>query len=346
MTFTVGVEEELLLVTPDGERLAGNGAEVIAAMGFDPALAGPEAHAAEVELRSPPSAGAEDAVRALAAARDRALGTGAALMGAGLHPTAPWGEAALSGGERYAAVEETMRGLIRRTPECALHVHVGMPGPEEVIAACNGLREHLPLLIALAANSPWWSGTDSGLASARWAVVRSYPRRGVPRVFRDAADYEETIAAFLAAGDLTDATFAWWDIRPHPVLGTVEVREMDAQSSLDAVAGLAALTRGLARAAVERPVIEHSHGEAIAESCFRAARDGMQARLHHEGRLRPVAEIAVAALARAGDDPALEAVERLIAVGNGADRRRAVHARQGTEAMLADLVAETAAAAG
>jgi len=343
VSFTVGIEEELLLVTPDGSGLRDDAPEVVAAMGAEPSAAGPEAHAAVVELRSPPSERAEDAASALAACRRSAVDAGATLMGVGLHPTAPWGDAALNGGERYASVGETMRGLITRTPECALHVHVGMPGPEEAIVACNGLREHLPLLIALAGNSPWWDGTDSGLASARWAVVRSYPRRGVPRVFRDRADYDETVAAFLAAGDLDDPTFAWWDIRPHPVLGTVEVREMDVQSSLGATAGIAALVRGLARAAVERPAAEHQPPEAIAESCFRAARDGVGARLLHDGALRPVAEIAAAAMALAGDDPALEGIERILAEGNGADRRRAAHAGAGTEGMLADLVAETAA---
>jgi glutamate---cysteine ligase / carboxylate-amine ligase len=266
-------------------------------------------------------------------------------MGAGLHPTAEFGDAQLVDLPRYATVDETMRGLIRRTPECALHVHVGMPGPEEAIRACNGVRRHLPLLIGLAANSPWWFGQDSELASARWAIVRSYPTRGVPRAFRDFADYLETVESYLAAAGHDDPTFAWWDVRPHPRLGTVEVREMDAQSSLDDIAGLAALVRGLAIAAVEEPGADDLPTEAISESCFRAARDGLDATLWHDGALRPLAEVARAAIGVAAPHTPggeLDAIERILRGGNGAHRRRAAHARGGMAAMLAELVEETA----
>jgi len=206
--FTVGVEEELLLVSPDGARLAHDAEQVLARLDLAPDAAGHEAFASEVELRSPPSPDATSAAETLAAGRRAAAAAGATLLGVGLHPTASFGDARLVDLPRYATVDETMRGLIRRTPECALHVHVGMPGPEEAIRACNGLRRHLPLLIALTANSPWWFGHDSELASARWAIVRSYPTRGVPRAFRDFADYEETVSAYLAAADHDDPTFA------------------------------------------------------------------------------------------------------------------------------------------
>ena len=104
-------------------------------------------------------------------------------MGVGLHPTATWGASDTVDKPRYHEVARSMRDLFGRTPEAALHVHVGMPDPETTIRVFNGLRRHLPLLIGLAANSPWWFGHDSGLASARWAVVRSYPGRGIPPAF-------------------------------------------------------------------------------------------------------------------------------------------------------------------
>jgi carboxylate-amine ligase len=344
--FTVGIEEELLLVTPGGERIVHEAEAVLGRMGLAPERAGPEAFAAEIELRSPPAADAAEAALSLAEGRRAAVAAGATLMGAGVHPGAEWGDTRIVDLPRYASVDATMRGLMRRTPECAQHVHIGMPGPEEAVRACNGLRRHLPLLIGLAANSPWWFGTDSGLASARWALVRQYPTRGLPREFRDFADYEETIAAYLQAADRDDPTFAWWDVRPHARLGTVEVREMDAQSCLSATAALGALIAGLARAAVESPSGPGPPTEAIAESCFRAARDGLQATLLHDGALRPLPELARAALevARAhGAGDALEGIEGILRDGNGADRRRRDHAAGGMEAMLRGLVAETAA---
>ena len=344
-TYTVGIEEELFLVSEDGARLVNDAARVLAGMDLSESAAGHEAFAAEIELRSAPSATGGEAAEQLAHARRAAARAGATLMGAGLHPTAEFGDAQLVDLPRYATVDETMRGLIRRTPEGALHVHVGMPGPEEAIRACNALRAHLPVLIGLAANSPWWFGADSGLASARWATVRSYPTRGVPRAFADFADYEETVAAYLAASGHDDPTFAWWDLRPHPKLGTVEIREMDAQSSLGAVAGIGELVRGLVIAAIEDDAPDDPPAEAIAESCFRAARDGLDATLFDGDALRPLPELAHATLATAAphaDEAALEEVERILRDGNGASRRRAALAHGGVDAMLAELVDETA----
>jgi carboxylate-amine ligase len=230
-----------------------------------------------------------------------------------------------------------MRDVFGRTPEAALHVHVGMPDPETAIRVFNGLRRHLPLLIGLSANSPWWFGRDSGLASARWALVRSYPGRGVPPAFADWGDYVEHLERLAATGGPPDYTLVWWDIRPHPRLGTVEVRELDAQSSLDAVAAVAALVQALARREAEAPSGDLPSAEAIAWSCFRAARDGLDAEVLHEGRLVPLREAARDAAATVS----VEEVEGLLASGGGAARRRAAHARGGMEAMLAELVAET-----
>jgi carboxylate-amine ligase len=220
-----------------------------------------------------------------------------------------------------------------------------MPDPESAIRAFNALRLELPLLLGLAANSPWWFGRDSGMASARSAIVRAYPGRGVPPAFRSFDHYEQTLADTAAGGGPADYTLLWWDLRPHPRLGTVEVREMDAQSRLSDVEGLAALVQGLARRAVEAPAAEPVPSDALAWSAFRAARDGLDAEILHDGRLVPLREAGarVAAALRPECGEALEGLERLLAEGGGAERRRAAHRRAGTEAMLAELVEETAA---
>src|SRR3989442_15615247 len=120
---------------------------------------------------------------------------------------------------------------------------------------------------------------------------RAYPRAEVPPSFRYWADYEETVAAVLAAGQVPDYTFLWWDIRPHPKLGTVETRVMDAQSSLRDVEALASLVHGIACNAGENGAPEPSAREALAESAFRATRDGVGAELWSDGRIRPIAEL-------------------------------------------------------
>jgi carboxylate-amine ligase len=356
--FLVGVEEELLIVDPRTHQLAAQADALLGALSAGADRAGHEAYAAEVELRSSPCRDAGEAAAQLAQLRAQAPRAGLALMGAGVHPTAAWGDAPLVGTERYVQVGRMMRGLIRRTPECALHVHVAMPDPEAAIRAYNGLREHLPVLVALSANSPWWFGSDSGLASARHALVRSYPRRGVPNRMRDFEHYRETVAAVMAAGDLPDYTWVWWDVRLHPRLGTVEVREMDAQSRVSDVAGLAALVQGLACHAAQLPDGGRRPSgdggplatEAIAESCFRACRDGLEASVFDGQRLRPMRDLADAAIELArpyardlGGDAALDGLGDVLDHGGGAARQRAAHRRGGVEAMLQTLVQETLA---
>jgi carboxylate-amine ligase len=344
--FTVGVEEELFLVDGTTHALVNDAARVLGAVERSGDWeADHEAFASEVELRSTPAATPGDATARLGAARAAVLAAGATPMGCGLHPTADFGDVELVRSERYARVEDSMRGLIRRTPECALHVHVGISDVDTAVRVFNGLREWLPLLEALAANSPWWHGWDSGMASARAAVVRAYPGRGIPRALRDAEDYEAALAATVAGGGPSDTTLIWWAVRLQPRLGTVEVRELDTQSRLDDVTALVALVQALARREAEF-AREPAPSEAIAWSAFHAARDGLEAEVLVEGRLVPISEAARLALAAARphspEQEALDEVERLLREGGGADRRRTDHRRGGTKAMLEGVVAETA----
>ena len=348
--LTLGIEEELLLVDPETHALAHVAEQVIGAVELPETLAAHEAFAAEIELRSPVCGNAGEAAGALARARQAARAAGATLMAVGLHPTAQWGNVRLTDKERYRVLDDTMRSLIRRTPECALHVHVGAPDPESAIHVLNGMRPYLPLLQGLGANSPWWFGADSGLASARFSIVRAYPRRGVPRFFASWDDYAETARSIGAAGEFDDYTWIWWDVRAHPKLGTVEVREVDVQASLEDTAAIAALVHALAARALESPPRDGLPAEAIAESSFRASRDGLDATILHDGRLHPLREVARATVAdvsgyarEAGSGDALEGIERIVRDGGGAARRRDAARRGGPDEMLAELVADTEA---
>ena len=123
-----------------------------------------------------------------------------------------------------------MRELARREPTFALHVHVAVPDAEIAVRACNAMRAHLPVLLALSANSPFWQGRDSGLASARTPVFQAFPRTGIPREFATYAEYVEAIDVLMRCGAIPEPTFIWWDVRLQPRFGTLEVRIMDAQT--------------------------------------------------------------------------------------------------------------------
>jgi carboxylate-amine ligase len=341
--FQLGVEEELLLVHPDSLALDPATERVLEEVSFaDGRLKGEISHGM-IELVTDVVPTAQDAVASLSHLRDEIQRTGVALLGSGLHPSAPLGAAVHRAGERYAQIGVDTRGLLRLTPHCGLHVHVGMPDPETAIKACNGMHRWIPLLQALSANSPFWYGRDSGLASARTVIAYSMPRSrsGIPRTFQDYADYVAATRRICGAADVRDYTMIWWDVRPHPRLGTLEVRCLDAQTSLDDVAGLAALTHCLAIHEANAPRPSPPLPELLAEASFCALRDGTAACFEFDGRRRQTREIARHALRIArsvatdlGAAPPLDGVERILANGNGADRQRAAWTAGGMPAVL------------
>lgn len=331
--FALGVEEELLLVDSATHALAHTSSEVIPRVGEG---AKHDLYEAQLELVSSPASDAAAAVAELGSLRARVAEAGGTLIGAGIHPAAAFGDVQIVDAERYERELRNLRGIVQRTPDCALHVHIGMPDRDTAIRVYNGLREQLPLLVALSGNSAYWHGIDSGFDCTRMVLRRAYPRTEVPPSFADWEDYERTVAAVLEAGQVADYTFLWWDVRPHPKLGTVELRVMDAQASLAAVEALADLVHGLALHFAEAAAVEPTPRAALAESAFRATRDGLRAELWSRGELRPVSALAEEAVTLAGRG---DAVLELARTGNGADRQRASFARGGMEAVLADLVA-------
>jgi glutamate---cysteine ligase / carboxylate-amine ligase len=341
--FLVGLEEELLLVDPDTLALAHIAPEVLPGTSLPRERIDHEAFLAEIEVRSEPCGSVAEAVDQLAEGRSAARAAGATLIAAGLHPDAELFDVRLVESERYERVERQMRGLIKRTPECALHVHVGMPDPSAAVAAMNGLRDLLPLLHGLGANSPFWFGGDSGMASSRAAVIRAYPGRGIPPVLHSWDDYLAALDAVRAGGGPTDHTMVWWDARPQPRLGTVELRELDVQTDLESAAAISALARAIARRAVEDPPASPAPEQALHWSSFRAARDGLDAEIYFEGAAHPLRDVAARVIAGVdGADPELEGVKRIVRDGNGADRQRAAHQRGGMPGLLRYLTDVTA----
>jgi carboxylate-amine ligase len=262
---------------------------------------------------------------------------------AGTYPLARTDEIRVSGAARYGRVTASMRMLTRREPTMALHVHIGVPEPEDAVRLLNGLREVVPVLLALSANSPFSQGRDSGFASARTVIFQGFPRTGTARRFADYTDYVEAVDPLIASGALPDPSFLWWDVRLQPTLGTVEVRVMDAQSSVADSAPLIALVQSLAPLMLEsEPPNGATAPEILAENRFLAARDGLQAKLIDpvKRELVPITTIVDALLERRrpyaaalGCPAELDQIRRL-AAANGADRQRA----QARETGPVDLV--------
>jgi carboxylate-amine ligase len=300
------------------------------------------------ELATPVCTDAGGAVESLGALRGEVVRRGpVALLGSGLHPTLEFGDVRHRSGDHYERVSRNTRSLLRQATFCGVHVHVGMPDRETTIAAFNGMRKWIPLLQALSANSPFWHGRDSGLASSRTVVCHSVPRTRLPRAFRDWDDYAGTIGELCRVGGVSPAA-VWWDMRPHPTLPTLEIRALDSQSSLSDLAGIVALVHALV---CHEALVRDEDGppaEILEEATFRALRDGIDAELSLGGPIRSVRDHAHHALDLAsgyasalGATAQLAEAERLVVEGNGAVRQRRAFERGGMRAVLEQLRDET-----
>jgi carboxylate-amine ligase len=353
--YTIGVEEEVLLLERADFSLAQRSEHVLARLSDGlSAHTSLETHAAVIELFTGVHEDVAEAVSELEALRTR-LATEVGAMGltavsAGTYPLA-CPEVRVSGSRRYRAIAESMRSLARREPTLALHVHVGVPDPEDAVRLLNGLRAVVPLLVALSANSPFSHGRDTGFASARTVIFQGFPRTGPPRRFADYADYVAAVDGLIAPGAVPDPSFLWWDVRLQPALGTVELRAMDAQTTIPDTAALVALVRSLARLELEgSPAAGTVSPEVLAENRFLAARDGLDARLIDPagGRLVPARALLDTLVARCRADAdssaalGLDHVMRL-AIANGAARQRAVAGDQGLAGLVSTLAQRFAA---
>lgn len=243
--WTIGVEEELMLLDPAGELtpLAGLALE---AVGGDPRFKR-ELPATQLEIVLPPTRTVAETVAALAAARADLADAAAGRFlpaGTGTHPTAP-PAGPLNDGERYATIAREYGLIAARQQLGALQVHVAPGSAERGLAVYNALRGHLPEIAALAANSPYHDGRDTGMASFRPKVAEGLPRQGVPPALSGWEEYAEALAWTTRAGALGPGMW-WWELRPHPALGTLELRVPDTQTTVAEAAGVIAFAQCLA----------------------------------------------------------------------------------------------------
>jgi glutamate---cysteine ligase / carboxylate-amine ligase len=334
--YTLGAEEEVMLLDPSRWLLAQPADRVVAGLSrqLSPHTSS-ETGAAVLELATgihPDVGGVASELASLRTRLRRELNAmGMTVAAAGTHPLAVSSQAQALGSARYSAPGAGIRPLARREPTMALGVHIGVPDPEDAVRVLNGLRRNVPILLALSANSPFWQGRDAGFASSRTASLGAFPRTGLPRQFSCYVDYVDALEETVSLRSVPKPSVVWWDIRLQPLLGTVEVRVMDAQSTVGEVAPLLALIQSLARLELEGEASLLAPGaEVLEQNRFLASRDGMTAELIDEraGRPVPVREMLEALLAEArpharqlGCAEALEGV-RGLAAANGADRQR------------------------
>jgi glutamate---cysteine ligase / carboxylate-amine ligase len=350
--FTIGIEEELMLVDPETLDLAQGIEAILEDCGESLATSvKPELLQAVLEIATEPCATVAEAGAQLAELRGRvsqaAERNGMLLGAAGTHPTARWEEQLVVDRPRYRELIEDLGWIARQELIFGTHVHVGIPGADRAIYVADGLRRHIPLLLALSCNSPFWCGEDTGMMSARTPIFRHFPRVGIPPHYGSWEIYSGRVDLMVEAGAIEDYTYIWWDVRPHPNLGTVEIRVFDQQTLVEDTVALAALAISLAHRYVanfdaEKPLIEVPT-ELIDDNKVRAALRGLDGELVDFPRPRqaPTAEIARETIAEIASDAEelgcakeLAGLERLIAGGGEAKRQLAEHEKGGMEAVV------------
>ncbi len=300
--WSLGLEEELMLVRDDTLLLEPRAAEVIdaaAALELE-GEAKKELFASVLELTTGICDGAAQAGERLGALRE-AVGTlarerGLLLVATGTHPVSRPEEQPIADEERYRVFVDYAGVSARRQGVNGLHVHVGMPDADTCHRALEGALQWLPVVLALSANSPYVAGEETGLASNRAEVLAQLPRSAAPPAFRSMGEWQAFVDRLVRVGLIPDYTMLWWDIRPHPRFGTLEVRMPDQPTSVGRSAALAALVQALVvTAARGAPVAYDPPGRAVyLQNRWAALRRGLDAELLHPAaeRLAPARELA------------------------------------------------------
>jgi carboxylate-amine ligase len=255
--FTIGLEEEFMLLDPESLELVHKFEELYALCQADDVLAGSAAGElidTEIEIRSGRGETFGEATQQQQASRDRlfslAESAGVALGSVGAHPWADYRDQQIIDTPHYRRLQHDLGWVAQRNNTWSMHVHVGIEGADRAVAVSDRLREYLPILLAVSANSPFLDGRDTGLHSVRTEIfTRSFPRCGVHQPFVDWETYAGFVDLLHRTGTIVEATQLWWSVRPHHHFGTVEVRICDAQTDgaeSTALAGLAAACVGQA----------------------------------------------------------------------------------------------------
>lgn len=367
--FTLGVEEEFLLVDGKSRRLRPWAEKVLPhaerAVGEEGQV-DHEFKLAQVETGTPVCRTLDELTReitrlrtTLAAAAER---VGAHLAAAGTHPFSHWSgeETEVTPKESYLGLERDYQRLAREKIICGCHVHVGIPDPEAAIPVLNRVRLWLPAILALSVNSPFWLGEDTGYASFRTEIWRRWPTSGTPEPFGSRADYDRLVEVLLATGSIDDPARAHWDVRPSPRYPTLEFRVSDVCLTVDDAVAVAGLARALVRTchaeAARGGPAPHPRAELLRMATWRAARYGLEGDLLDVvgERSVPAAEMIDTLLGfirRALEEHdewevVSGLVHQIVHGGSGAARQRRAFRRAGRLEDVVDFVVDATSPAG
>jgi len=342
--YTIGIEEELMILDADTLDLT-NAIETMLEAAQADEVSGeikPELMESVLEIATTPcrdTAQAGTQLRDLRReVRESATGRGLSIGSAGTHPFAMWEDQRIVARPRYRDLVSALRFVARQEIIFGVHVHVGVDDPDKAIHVANGMRVHVPVLLALSANSPFWRADSTGMASTRTPIFRAFPRVGIPPTYRDWSDYERRIHFMCESGVIEDYTYLWYDVRPHPNFGTVEVRVMDGQTRVEHTLALGALVQALVKELAEHfeagSKLSEYPPEMIDENKWLSARHGLDGELidlPSQDRV-PTRELARRLFERMrghaqdlGSADELEAIDDLLKHGNGAARQVVVY---------------------
>ncbi len=355
--FTLGIEEELMLVDPDSLNLTDGIERILESVpeSFEGQVK-TELFQSVLEIATRPCADIAEAAKQLIELRrmviEIAAEHGMLVGAAGTHPFALCDEQHIVDRPRYRELVAELGFIAERELIFGTHVHVGIDSPDKAIYVADGIRRYLPLMLALSANSPFWEGRQTGMQSARTPVFRAFPRVGVPPHYGSWEIFSGRVEQMMRSGAIEDYTYLWWDVRPHPNLGTVETRIFDQANELRDTLAFAALTQSLAHRMAEtyeagEPLFEVPW-ELVDDNKVRAALRGMEGELLDlsEGRHVPAGELAERLLTEL--EPSAEAlgcVAELARIGDivegGTPSRRQLEVAERNGGDLREVVRET-----
>jgi carboxylate-amine ligase len=357
-SYTIGIEEELMIVDADTYGLV-NAIESLLQDAQEGEIK-PELMESVLEISTSPAPNTAVAGERLRRLREQVRATaskrGLTIGSAGTHPFAMWEDQRIVARPRYRELVTALRFVARQELIFGMHVHVGVDDPDKAIHVANGMRVHLAVLLALSANSPFWRADSTGLMSSRTPIFRAFPRVGIPPQYRDWADYEREIGFMVESGVMEDYTWLWYDVRPHPNFGTVEIRVCDSQTRVEHTLALTALIQAMVRELSEHfdagGELASYPWQMLDENKWLAARHGLDGELVDLPSSDRVGakELARRLLQRLrehaqdlGSAAELEAIQDLIDRGNGAARQLVVYeANHDLREVMAEIVAATA----
>ena len=259
---------------------------------------------------------------------------GCRFASAGTHPFSLFERQRITAKERYRQLVADLQYIARSELIFGMHVHVAVDDADKAIQVANGLAAHIPQLLALSASSPFWRGEPTGLHSSRQMLFSTFPRSGVPPRLASYAEFDELVGQLERTGCIEDYTHIWWDIRPHPRLGTIEIRVCDAVTRIEDAVAITAYVQALVKAYCEEldagRGVPSYHRVLVVENKWRAARYGLEAPVMDlatgQNDRVPISQLVRRTLRdiepharELGSECELEGIEDILARGNGAD---------------------------